>query len=771
MIGAALLLLGITSCKQVELDTAQYADDVVTLASFGPNPVMRGAQLRFFGSNLDRIESVEVPGIDPIKSIEVVSTGKVSEIRVSLPVEGPEVGYVTIVSKDGERFTTVSELTYKEPIVFDGFQAASPAFPGDVVKLTGDYMNLVKSVEFEGGSKVDVEEGATRHEASVIIPADALTGKIILSDGGSVENLFYSEAELVIGEPTINEQKALSLKAGSTITVTGKHLEMIEKVLVGGVELTDFTLAEDNGSISFLLPDSAADGNVSVVSFAGKEYVVCGIATVAPEVTKVSPAPVKAGKTLTIEGKNLDLVTKVDFDGAEGATFSYAAGNLAVAVPAEAKEGKITLGLANGKTIEAEFTLVHPTITAVAPLELFAGDEDVTVEGTDLDLIVSAMIGTKDAEIKSKSATKLVLKTTVSSVSGNIELTLANGEKLTSEESVVMKYHSKVIVTSINNEQHIGEEVVIKGDHLNLVETIYIGGAKVTDYALRTPDEIKFIMPYNSIGDYDVRFLLYDGDEEVQANKITVLLEREFNTLFEGKATVSWNNAVTIPYSSIAAAKGGTLYVYYNSVDMADGYHMIRIINNDWSFNPDGDSNYNWNFGSEDGYFAKAIDQSLLSNLNGKDLSLTGYGCEITKVVAITEISQEITAFEGPIAVSWGAGGQFGVALEYFENLEPGAKLIFYLTHTADWGQIQINNGWWGNDDIMFPEVGGAYIKTDLIGDATRVELTLTADVLNVIKTKAGDFAGATSHISPSGKYGLVIQGQDFQIDKITVLP
>ena len=53
-------LLLFTACQQEVLDTNQYSSSEVKLVSFGPNPVMRGATLCFYGSNLDKVGAVEV---------------------------------------------------------------------------------------------------------------------------------------------------------------------------------------------------------------------------------------------------------------------------------------------------------------------------------------------------------------------------------------------------------------------------------------------------------------------------------------------------------------------------------------------------------------------------------------------------------------------------------------------------------------------------------------------------------------------------------------
>ena len=90
-------VLTVVSCQE-ELDTAQYSSTAVTLASFGPNPAMRGSTVTFYGSNLDKVTEVNVPGMEPItgSAIEVVESGKTSQIRIGLDIEAPEVGYVTL---------------------------------------------------------------------------------------------------------------------------------------------------------------------------------------------------------------------------------------------------------------------------------------------------------------------------------------------------------------------------------------------------------------------------------------------------------------------------------------------------------------------------------------------------------------------------------------------------------------------------------------------------------------------------------------------------
>ena len=96
-VSAAIL----SGCKNEELDTNQYADGGVALNVYGPQPVMRGGELRFLGSNLDRVVEIIIPGVAPISEINVVKAGVPSEIRIIVPKDGPEPGFLTLKTADG----------------------------------------------------------------------------------------------------------------------------------------------------------------------------------------------------------------------------------------------------------------------------------------------------------------------------------------------------------------------------------------------------------------------------------------------------------------------------------------------------------------------------------------------------------------------------------------------------------------------------------------------------------------------------------------------
>ena len=770
-----LTVLGLVGCKHEELNTNQLSDSQVKLVGIAPNPVARGGALRLMGSNLQNVQQVEIPGVEPITEIEVIASGKVSEIRVIVPVDGPEVGPVSIIAGD-TKLTTKTNLEYSEPIVFDGFSPAS-AMPGDVVTVKGDYMNNIRQITFEGGTVVNEFESQSRYELKVKVPSTAITGKIILGDvdesnnpDGKVSNLFYSETVLTIGDPTVQSADRGVIKSGSTVTVSGKYLDMIQIVKFGAIE-ADYTVAEDGKSLVTTVPSTAVDAEITLISYAGKEFKAGSYQTLVPSALSVAAdSRYKAGLSAKVSGKDLDLVTGAAI-AKTALDFSYSEGVITFTIPAAAADGAITLTLANGKTVDTEaIELVKPVITAVSPASLYAGDENIKVTGTDLDLVVSATLGGKPINIADgASDTALELVTELTSVSGKVALTLENGVTVTSEADVQVNYHSLVIVSEMPAAQHIGEEVILKGSNFDLVENIFIGDVKVTKYSLRTAEEVRFLMPWASVGSYNISFHLFNGDVETVATPIEVQLEREYNVIFEGEAVVSWNNNAPVAFGLLKA--GQTIKLEY-TVTPAD-YHMIRIINSDWSFNPDPDPTYNKNFGEDDpGLWMIPVTPELINKLGGKDLNFTGFGCTINKVTLITEIPQETTIFEGPVALTWGDDGRFGLATSYFENLPAGSKMIIYFTQTEEWGQVQINDAGWKDSAFNFPELGGAYLKTDTLNDKSinKIELTLTQEILDHMKEVTGDYFGLNKDYQGDGRVAIVIQGQNWIINRIAVL-
>ena len=794
-------LVGLVSCTHEELSTDQFSDDAVVFGAFAPNPVVRGAELRIMGSNLDRIVEVQIPGSEPITDIEVVASGRVSEIRVVTPAAGAEdvsvTGPVVIVDKDGNVYQSKADIEFTEGIVLDSFSPAS-AMPGDVVTVKGDYLYNVQQIVLGGGVYVTGEQitEKSRRELKFIVPSDAITGPVTIGDvdennnpDGLIPNNVPSKTELVIGDPTVKSADRGMLKAGAEITVQGTYLDMIAKAAFRvttpaaeeGAEPTvadtevDFALAEDNKSVKVALPATVVEGEIVLTSFAGKDFTAGAYTTVVPtEIAIAAETRYKAGLNAVVTGKDLDLVTGADLAGTALDLGYGENGTIVFTIPAAAVDGVVTLALANGKTVATEAVeLVKPVITSVSPLELYAGDENIVVNGEDLDLVTGATLGGRAAEFEYADGA-ITVKTELTSVSGKVAFTLDNGVTVESADEVTVKYHSKVIVTEMPAMQHIGQEVVLKGSNFSLVENIFIGDVKVTQYSIRTDEEVRFLMPWNKAGMYSLSFHLFDGDVETVATQIEVGLELDIKTIWTGNEHLVWSGMQTLAWGGYdwSTVKPGTILTAYFTLDEAADYWQVRFANGSWSSLPSGleaapgEGNIPMTPGTT--YYSiklTAADVDMLVNQGG--LVMTGANYTLTEITLTTEISQEVTLWEGELVADDWANQPYALSDAGLELQNAGATagqvVNFYLEPIEPAWKLEIVEGHWGPTYCSFCSVGndtegGKFTEYDLDANGGKIKVTLTQAMLDAAFTQ--QWWGGT----------FVLNGDNVKVTKITLL-
>lgn len=753
--------IGLVSCTREEISTDQFSDDAVVFGAFAPNPVVRGAELRIMGSNLDKIVEVQIPGSEPITEIEVVSSGRVSEIRVVTPAAGAEdasvTGPVVITDNAGNTYQSMAELTFTEGIVLDSFSPAN-AMPGDEVTVKGDYLYNVQQIVLNNGVYVTGEQitAKSRRELKFIVPSNAVTGPVTIGDvdennnpEGLIPNNVPSKEELVIGDPTVKAADRGAVKAGDQITVTGEYLNMIAGANFGGVAV-DYTVAEDGKSLVAALPATAVDGDFVLVSYAGKEFNAGAYTTVIPtNVAIKAESRYKAGLNAVISGKDLDLVTGAALAGT-ALEYAFADNKITFSIPAAAVDGTVVLSLANGKTVETEaIELVKPVITEMTPLELYAGDENITVKGDDLDLVVAATLGGRDAEFEYANG-EVIVKTALTSVSGKVALTLENGVTVESADEVKVNYHSLVIVTEMPAMQHIGQEVVLKGSNFSLVENIFIGETKVTQYSLRTDEEVRFLMPWCKAGMYNLNFHLFSGDVETVATQIEVGLELDIKTIWEGEAYLNWSGMTDLSWGGydFSTVKPGTVLTAYFNLDEAQTYWQVRFGNGSWASIPSGleaapgEGNIPMTPGTT--YYAiklTAADIDMLVNQGG--LVMTGANYTLTKLTLTSEISQEATIWEGEAdpqgyAVNLELGGADNSDWRN-ANLQVGQtiKIYFNLTDPSAWS-VQAFDAHWGGQIKFSDAVGTQFNQSNWDGSLGYVSFVVDEAIQAALTSSAG---------------------------------
>ena len=780
----ALVGLSLTACSNDDLDTNQYKGGF-SLNAYGPNPVMRGGTLRFVGSNLDQVASIQIPGVAAITNYEIVKSGVPSEIRVVVPKDGPTEGYITLTSKTNETIQTVSELTYTEPIEFESFSPAS-AMSGDIVTIKGDYLNLIYSLAF--ADEVIISEADfvkhDRYTIEVRVPEEAKTGKIELYTAdltvSSDEELDYqiiaSDKAIEIGTPSVtsitgrNTAEALgniTAKAGEEIKITGTYFNMVADVTIGGVSATDMKIANDGTGIVFTLPAEAPDGDIIIVCKSGVEVPAGTLTTVKPTNCVATPKPVKAGQTLTVNGNDMDLVVDIVFADAAGEFVLSNNLNLiktkeayAVTVPAEAIEGTLKLAMANGQLIDVDFTLVKPTVTGYDANPVSAGGK-LTIKGTDLDLVKTVQFGEgSDIVDVEGTATAITLTVPMNATSGAPTLTLANGTKVENVPSITVNEAVFCYFTELpaeDAEMKAGESFMLpvaNGDKLTGVE---ING-ETCQYVLSGGTNLIVSIPTTAKKGSSVRLISSNGE-------ITYTFDFIPNTEV---TTVLWTGTAVVddwkeqPYvlsdggqelkdAGVAVGDIITFHLVPTAADwkiqFVEGhwgptYASICSIGND----TEGGKFTEYDLDANKGYYSLEVTQEMLDAAFvqqwwGGVFVLNGDNLIVDKITTTHYNSLETTVWTGEaVADDWGGqpyilsdGGTELLAA----GMKVGSLIRIYITATdASWN-CQLVDGHW-SPNTPFPGCDFNSGNWDLAEHGGALELQVTDYVYEHITSTQG---------------------------------
>ena len=547
-----------TSCDRDDLNTDQYGNEISVL-SYGPNPVLRGGVLTFKGANLDQITEIDLPGAEAITSINIVTSGKNSEINIEVPAEKCEPGIVTLKTAKNGEIKTLTPITYIENLKFTGFYVGENkenlvGNVGDVLTLEGDYLNNITSVIFANGYTMDAEsfKSQTRYQIQLVIPAEAGEGRFQISDGN---NYMYSEGALSINAPEIDANNAIGkslIKAGETEVLRGTSLDQIASIELNGatVEAADFK-SQTASEITFIISSKVADGEITAVTKSGIRIPFGEITTVVPSQLVATPSPIKNGEEITISGKDMDLITGIAFPNAKESKLNKVeTTKVTSTVPEDAQEGDITLSLDNGKTVTVAYTLVKPTVTACTPAAITAGEKTI-IKGTDLDLVKSITFpGDVEQTVDkfaAQNAQAIAVTVPTACAGTGFKLNLKNGTTINIDGQLSIKAATDPAIASVTPGEAIaGSKITITGKNFQNIQNLYIGSYKVNRYTSRTNTEIVCQVPANAeVGTYKIVMEDPDGNKIEGPEFKVVPAEKDIATI----TTNMDNSAIKYPYN------------------------------------------------------------------------------------------------------------------------------------------------------------------------------------------------------------------------------
>lgn len=776
----ASCVLIFTACDKDELNTNQLDDSTVTLKSFGPSPIARGGELRIVGSNVINVASVLIPGAGEITDIKK-EYGK-HEIRVIVP-QTAEPGPISITF-GSETITSVTGLTFSEPISIEDFSPKS-AKAGDVITIKGEYLNLIKEVIFTDDVHVGTFVSQSRNEIKVVLPAEAQTGSIIISDGadivpepaegeepaeGGIPILIYTEEELDVTLPSVEAVVEMTgKKPGDVIVIAGADLDLVTSILLPNDNEVEFELTEQG--LSFILPEDMTDGIVYIIPASGIAVEAVNIEVAIPEEVSISPdKDVKGGDVLTIKGKNLELVTGITFAGVEEIVdpTSITATEIEVTFPEAAISGDVVLNLASGKEVTLAITTLKPAVTAFNPNPAFAGSA-VEVQGTNLDLVASVIFaGDIKVEVESPAATSFTINVPTLANSGNVTLVMKNGETADGGELTIDKPVACYIAIFPDEETELvaGGLLTVGVENADKLVEVQVKG--ITTQHILQGKKLTISIPMSAFGKA-VPVTLVSSNGSVEYTFAVTAAGFVETTLWTGiLGPIGWNEEARIPWSYFEGRveAGSTVRVHYTATEGGQvemmGYWWTGIEGPKAIFvNDEGRAIIPVEAGSAYLEFKlEAGDIGILSEQGG--LQFCGNDVTINRVSVVEGGAAETELWSGDFDLGgWSNNWEVPCSIFADAELKVGSVVTLHYETYGDFWQFKINDGNWGGD---YGYLGGGYTVTQENGDDN------TAFQIVVDETILGWLDGSRVAAAGWGS-AVIINGENVIFKKITCLP
>ncbi|MDR1707761.1 MAG: IPT/TIG domain-containing protein [Prevotella sp.] len=611
-------------------------DNSVRLDAFGPSPALRGGELRFLGSNLDRVTEIELPDDISIKDITKVSNG---EIVIKLP-QNVVPGYVKLKTPDGD-ITTKTKLTLSEPISIakfykTGSENITSVKAGDELTFEGDYLNLIREVVFTDNVVVSLlrDEDVTysREKLVVKVPLGAQTGKVALSNGADIPILIYTDKELTVAAVSATSISPTTVKAGAELTIKGTNLQLVEKIkLEPNLEIAIPPATNpyaDVTEIKLTIPENTHDGDVTLIAYSGLETNAGAITMLLPTVTTVTPNPVKGGEVLIIKGTNLDLVTNINFPNVGNAVecASKTASQITIVVPETAQTGTLSLNTNSGKSVSVNYNIVNPVVTSTSAS--IVGGESLTLHGTNLDLVSDVVFGSSSDNVQITSQTAIELKIIIPNTvvgSSKIYIKTKNGNIIEALTVTVTPTKLAYITSSLSS-INAGETLTLIGGNFDKVTKVTLGGKDVTWSAANASTMFVVIPGNTSTGDLSLVLTTADGSASYSLSVIgtgpTVV------SIWTGSQDMGgWSGSIQLGSSLFTSIKVGDVIRVTVDASSVTGSSQGSFKNGSWSQIAPGTEYF-----TITGDFTLTVTDDIKTSLLSGGLIISGQGYIATQV-------------------------------------------------------------------------------------------------------------------------------------------
>lgn len=322
------------------------------ISDFTPKQAATGETITITGKNFTGVQWVIIGGVR-IEPVNIISDSK---IEITVPYNSS--GEISVVSSNG--IAKITGFVFTGPVL-KSFSPAE-AKTGDIITITGSNFKNIQSVKFGDVEASSFEVvSATQIKATV---GEGASGVIKISATlGTAE----MDGFTYYPKPSIESFNPLNANAGTSITIKGTNLLLVDSVLFGNVKARRYIIVSPTELIAIV--GESPSGSVEVYTKGGKASIPGFVYQPTPVINSINPLRGAVNSTLTISGKNFDPVAAnnvVYIGGQKAEVLNASATSISVKVPNSAASGQVsvTVNKLNAYSL-ANFTVTYPNGSSI----------------------------------------------------------------------------------------------------------------------------------------------------------------------------------------------------------------------------------------------------------------------------------------------------------------------------------------------------------------------------------------------------------------------
>ncbi len=473
-----------------------------------------GESVTITGEHLEPASQVKFGG-----ALAAIVRDAAGEIEVLTPAHLAATVEVCIITAGGEVCAS-NAFTYTGPPPPKPALSSLAPSEGSLggaskVKLMGTNLDGATAVTFGGTAAKLLANSETEVEVETPAHAAGAVEVCVTTGGGtSCKPALYSYVvapEIATVKPGEGPEAG-----GTTVTITGEHLEHASEVKFGATSATPRNLTATQLEVT-APPNAPGVVEVCVVAPGGSNclagaYTYLGI----PSVSSLTPSegPIAGGTAVTVHGQHLMGASEVKF-GSTAATIKerISEAELKVNSPAGTGAVHVVVKTAGGESTAStadEFTyLVAPKVSSVNPKEgPQGGASSVTIMGEHLAHVSKVSFGLAESPHVEARSEGEVRAETPPHAPGTVDVVVftAGGQSTAGSADHYVYVTRPVIKRVIQDEGSTsgGETIKLIGEHLNGTTAVKFGGVASPEFHIVSNEEVTAEVPAHEAGTFDV---------------------------------------------------------------------------------------------------------------------------------------------------------------------------------------------------------------------------------------------------------------------------